>query len=192
MPALANPKHEIVCQELAKGARYLDAYEKGGYKRNPSTASQFVKRPAIKARVKEIQEQRVEKQTEMEIVVSKNVAQKLGITKEKIIQALWFNANRCLRGQPILDENGIQTGQYSGKPDSAGANNALKLVGMECYGMFIERVEIGGPGDFSRLTDEELAKRALDDANALGLPAEATEALLLTFQPQEPSESSED
>ena len=27
--------------------------------------------------------------------------------------------------------------------------------------MFIERVEIGGPGDFSRLTDEELAKLGL-------------------------------
>jgi hypothetical protein len=28
-----------------------------------------------------------------------------------------------------------------------------------------------------------LAKRVLEDATALGLPAEATEALLLTFQP---------
>jgi hypothetical protein len=124
----------------------------------------------------------------LEIETSEQVAKSLGITKHKIISALWFNAQRCLRGQPVLDENGVQTGQYSGKPDSNGANTALKLVGMECYGMFIERVEIGGPGDFSRLTDQELAKRALDDATALGLPAEATEALLLTFQPQEPSE----
>lgn len=183
MPILPNPRHEKIAQELAKGSKKLDAYVSGGFKRNAASATNFAKRPEIEARVKEIREKRIEREESLEIVTSQRVAQKLEITKEKIIQSLWWNAQRCLRGQPVLDENGIQTGKYSGKPDSAGANNALKLVGMECFGMFIERVEIGGPGDFSRMTDEELAKRAFEDAAALGLPAEATEALMLTFQP---------
>lgn len=181
MPALANPKHEIISQELAKGARYLDAYEKGGFQRNAATASKFVKRPDIQARVREIQESRIK----TEFDASENAARALGINKKWVLQRLQFNAERCLRGQPLLDANGIQTGKYSGRPDAGGANKALHLIGLE-LGMFVERHEIGGPGDFSRLTDDELAKRAFDDAAALGLPAEAAEAVLLTFQPQEP------
>lgn len=186
MPILTNPKYEKIAQELAKGTGVLESYVKGGFSAHASNATSFSKRPIIAERVREIQEARIKRQTDLDIETSEQVATSLGITKHKIISSLWWNANRCLRGQPVLDENNIQTGQYSGKPDSAGANNALKLLGMECYGMFIERVEIGGPGDFSRLTDDELAKRAFDDAAALGLPAEAVEALLLTFQPQEP------
>lgn len=186
MPILPNPKHELIAQELAKGTRKIDAYVAGGYKRNAASATNFAKRPEVAARVKEIQDKRLDHQTRMEMVTSQHVADKLEITKEKIIQGLWYNAQRCLRGQPVLDENGVQTGKFSGRPDANGANNALKLVGMECFGMFIERVEIGAPGDFSRLTDDELAKRVLDDGAALGFPDEVTEVLKLTFQPLEP------
>jgi hypothetical protein len=178
MPALAKPPYEIIAQELAKGARYLDAYEKGGFKRHAASACKFVRRPEIIARVKEIQESRIK----TEFDASENAAKSLGIDKRWVLERLRFNAERALRGQPILDENGVQTGKFTGRPDGSTANQALKLIGME-LGMFIERHEIGAPGDFSRLTDDELAKRALDDAAALGLPAEATEALMLTFSP---------
>lgn len=181
MPALSNPKHEIIAQELARGASYLDSYTKGGFKRTASSASKFVKQPHIVARVKEIQESRIK----TEFDASENAAKSLGIDKRWVLERLRFNAERALRGQPLLDESGVQTGKFTGRPDGATANQSLKLIGME-LGMFIERHEIGAPGDFSRLTDEELAKRAMDDAAALGLPAEATEALMLTFQPLEP------
>ena len=186
MPILANPKHEVVAQALARGLLIKDAYSSGGFKYNKASATLFCQRPEIRARVKEIQLARMK----TEFDASENAAKALGIDKKWVLQRLQYSAERALRGQPILDANGVQTGRFTGRPDGNAANQALKLIGME-LGMFIERHEIGGPGDFSRLTDEELAKRALEDASALGLPAEATEALLLTFQPLA-QESSDD
>jgi phage terminase small subunit len=182
MPILANPKHEIIAQQLAKGTGIVDAYAAGGYARTAPSATKFAQRPEIRARVKEIQQARIK----TEFDASENAAKALGIDKKWVLERLRWNAERCLRGQPVFDANGFQIpGKFTGRPDAGGANQALRLIGME-LGMFIERHEIGGPGDFSRLTDEELAKRALDDAAALGLPAEATEALLLTFGPSAP------
>ena len=181
MPALPNPKHEIVAQELAKGTRIMDAYAAGGFARTGASATKFAQRPEIRERVQEIQQRRIQK----EEVASENAAKSLGLDKRWVLERLKYSAERCLRGQPMLDAQGVQIpGRFTGKPDAHGANQALRLIGME-LGMFIERHEIGGPGDFSRLTDEDLAKRVLEDATALGLPAEATEALLLTFQPGE-------
>lgn len=181
MPTLINAKYEIFAQELSKGARYIDAYEKAGFKRSAGAASQLNRRPEIKKRIQEIQQARIK----TEFDASENAARALGIDKKWVLERLRFNAERALRGQPVFDENGVQTGKFTGRPDGATANRALQLIGME-LGMFIERHEIGGPGDFSRLTDAELAAKALEDASALGLSAEATEALLLTFQAQEP------
>jgi len=96
---------------------------------------------------------------------------------------LKYNAERCLRGQPVFDEAGVQIpGQFTGKPDAAGANRALHLIGLE-LGMFLERHEIGGPGDFGRLSDEELLSEIKGSAAALGVPADVIEQLLVTFQP---------
>jgi phage terminase small subunit len=179
MPALPNPKYEIVAQELAKGSQIVDAYATAGFRRSPPSATKFAQRPQIRERVQEIQRSRIK----TEFDASENAAKALNIDKKWVLERLKFNAERCLRGQPVMDENGHHIpGRFTGKPDAHGANQALRLIGME-LGMFIERHEIGGPGDFSRLTDEDLAKRVLEDATALGLPAEATEALLLTFQP---------
>ena len=192
MPVLPKPRDEKLAQNLARGDMTIRAAFTGaGFSYDPSRATKHCQQPHIQARVLELRETRAKKTMEMEVETSAAVAKKLGITKEAIIQRLWYNAERCLRGQPLLDANGVQTGKFSGRPDAAGAAQSLRLVGMECFGMFVERQEIGGPGDFSRLTDEELTKRALDDAAALGLPAEATEALLLTFQGTDGTENND-
>ncbi len=54
MPALSNPKHERVAQELAKGKTQAEAYVLAGYKPNESHASRLVSNGKIKARVAEI------------------------------------------------------------------------------------------------------------------------------------------
>lgn len=186
MPALIKAKWELIAQSLAKGSTVKDAFIAGGYNYDPAQATRMCQRPQIRARVSEILETRVS----IERVANEDAAKALGIDKKWVLERLKFNCERALRGQPVLDANGVQTGKYTGRPDGATANNALKLIGME-LGMFIERHEIGGPGDFSRMTDEELAKRAFEDAAALGLPAEATEALMLTFQPVVDGQSEE-
>jgi len=183
MPALLNPKHEQVCQERAKGSNQTKAYSSVGFSDNPKAAHLFFKRTEVIARVREIQNDRIKR----DFNASENAARSLGIDKRWVLERLRFNAERCLRGQPVVDVNGVHTGKFTGKPDAMGANRALHLIGLE-LGMFIERHEIGGPGDFARLSDDELAARVEADAAALGLPQEATEALLLTFQPTEPDE----
>lgn len=188
MPILPNQRWEIAAQERAKGTSITEAHEKAGFNRNPKAAHTFFTNPAIRARIKEIQNDRIK----TEFDASDNAARSLGVTKRWVLERLKYNAERCLRGQPMLDTNGVQIpGKFTGKPDAMGANRALHLIGLE-LGMFIERHEIGGPGDFARLSDDELAARVEADAAALGLPQEATEALLLTFQPSEPDEPEED
>lgn len=186
MPLLPDPKHEKIVQAFVKNPDQLAAYTSVGFKPNAPVASRFFARPEIKARIAEVRALRSKLAEEREIESSAEAARKLGITKVKILQMLLFNAEACLRGAPILDGKGNPTGKYTGIPTNpAAGNQALKLLGMESHNMFIEKVEVGGPGDFARLTDEELAARAEADAAALGLSPEATEALMLTFQPEE-------
>lgn len=187
MPALPDPRHEKIVQAYAKGnLAQTDAYKLGGYKASPQSACTFFARPEVKQRLKEVRELRTRLAAERDVETSAEAAKKLGITKTKILEALWVNARLCLRGAPIYDEKGQPTGKFRETPSNPSAGNqALKLLGMEAFGMFVERLEVGGPGDFARLSDEELAARVEADAAALGLPADATEALMLTFQPGE-------
>src|ERR1700744_3699004 len=129
MPALPDPRHEKVVQSYLKGMGQLEAYVAAGFKKNANVASKFFTRPEIKKRISEITELR-EKRFLQEVEVSADVAKKLGITKEKIITALWVNADRCMRGDPILDEKGQPTGKYTGGTNPSAANQALKLIGM--------------------------------------------------------------
>jgi hypothetical protein len=192
MPVLPNPKHERAAQNFAKGNMLIiDAYTDAGFERSTSAATQFFKKPHIAARIAEIRAvlaKVVQNKLEKEIQTSHGVALRLGITKEKIISALWYNANRCLRGQPVLDPaTGEQIpGRFTGQPDARGANQALKLLGLECHGMFIEKLEIGGPGDFSRLSDDEFEVKFREEALAVGLPEDAV-AGLLTYEPSDES-----
>jgi phage terminase small subunit len=54
MPVLANPKHELFAQELAKGRTQVQAYEKAGYKPSDSNSTKLAGRPEVQARVAEI------------------------------------------------------------------------------------------------------------------------------------------
>lgn len=185
MPALKNPRHEKIVQAHHKGKSKVDAYAEGGFSPHRSNAVKFFDKPEIKKRSQELTDLK-EKVFLQQVEVSADVAKRLGITKERILSALWLNASACLRGAPLLDKDGKQTGQYNGVPSNpAAANQALKLIGLECHGMFVEKLEVGNPGDFARLTDDELRARVEADAQALGMEAEATEALMLTFQPEE-------
>lgn len=190
MPILPKARDEKLAQNLAKGSMLMhEAHTDAGFKsKQPADISRKCNQDHIQARVQELRGMRakvIQRVMTQEIESSHGIALRLGITKEKIIQSLWFNANRCLRGQPVLDENGVQTGKYSGKPDANGFNQAIKLIGLECHGMFVEKLEIGSPGDFSRMNDEEFEKAFQEEALAAGLPQDAV-AGLLTYSPEEP------
>jgi hypothetical protein len=58
-----------------------------------------------------------------------------------------------MQAEAHRDGNGKPIGEYS--YNGAVANRALELLGKE-LGMFIDRKEVGSPGEFERMTDEEL------------------------------------
>lgn len=92
-----------------------------------------------------------------------DIQQKTGITKEWVTERLRVVAERCLQTEPVLNRKGLPVMVET--PDggmavafefnSMGANRALELIGKE-LGMFVERKEVGEPGDFERLGDDEL------------------------------------
>jgi hypothetical protein len=75
------------------------------------------------------------------------------------------NANRAMQAQAVLDAEGKPTGEF--RYNGAVANRALELLGIE-IGMFIDRHEIGEPGEFARMTDDELQVYLVEKFKALG------------------------
>lgn len=58
-----------------------------------------------------------------------------------------------MEAEAVLDAEGKPTGEY--KYNGSVANRALELLGKE-RGMFIDRKEVGGPGDFAAMSDADL------------------------------------
>ena len=74
-------------------------------------------------------------------------------------------------------DNGHPTGRFDGKTNLRAATDALRLCA-DFKGMRIQRVELGGPGDFARMTDDELDMALVEQAKGLGLPEEAVTRLI--------------
>ena len=75
-----------------------------------------------------------------------------------MLNRLIENVERAMQAQPVLDAKGVPTGEY--RYEGSVANRALELLGKE-QGMFVDRKEIGKPGAFDALDDEEL-ERAIE------------------------------
>ena len=152
MPVLTNPQYEIFAQEIAKGSTASDAQVVAGYAANRGNAANRAKHPEIRARVAEIL-------TERQAMHSAAVAvavQRLSLTKEWVIEGLMENAQRALQRQAVLDDDGQPIGEYHYQ--GTVANRAFELLGKE-LGMFIERREVGQPGEFAgieNMSAEEL------------------------------------
>jgi hypothetical protein len=193
MPVLPKAKDEKLAQLIARGNHTLvAACREAGYSQDSAQVTKKTGQSHIQERIAELRLMRdrvVQRVMDQEVESSAAVAKKLGITREKIIQALWFNGQRCLRGTPVLDENGVQTGQYKGRPDASGANQAFRLLGQECFNMFVEKLEIGSPGDFSRLSDDEFNEKFKEEALAAGLPEDAVVGLLEFKPPDDGTEN---
>jgi phage terminase small subunit len=94
------------------------------------------------------------------------VADKLEISQEWVIERLVENVDRAMQAVEVKDAKGNGTGEY--KYDGGVANRALELVGKH-LGMFIERSEVGKPGEFDDLNLDQKRERAVAIARQLGL-----------------------
>lgn len=157
MPALRNSKHEDFAQFVASGDNASAAYRKAGY--NPSdsaigvAAYQLRNRPEVAARIEELQERKIVR----EVQATQKAIERTALTKEFVINSLILNVRKALQLEHVLDKNGEPTFRYEGSV----ANRALELLGRE-MGMFIDRKEVGAPGEFAEL-DAEGLKQAIAD-----------------------------
>jgi phage terminase small subunit len=165
MTALTNPKHERFAQELAKGKTAEEAYQVAGFKPNRGNATTLKHKQSILIRVSELLAER-------EVVHAQATADAIkstALTKEWVIETLKENVARAMQAKPAkTDDDGEAVGEY--QYQGSVANRALELLGKE-LGMFIERKEVGRPGDFENMNADQLREYIRREAEELGLGA---------------------
>ncbi len=119
-------------------------------KKRAAILAGYSEKTAAEAASRMLKDERVKKLIEEYM---SEAAEKLGITQEKVLDALWSNAQRCRQEEPVLDREGNPIGQY--KFDSSGANKALELVGRHLQ-MFVDKKEIA-----ATVTHEDALKKLM-------------------------------
>lgn len=158
---LKNAKHEHFCQLVSNGESAPRAYVLAGYSENGAEqgSSRLLKNVEVCSRVAHLR--KFKEKAHADAVVK--AVEASGLTKEWIIAQLMDNVAMAKAAEPVLDNEGNPIGEY--KTNLAAANKSLELLGKE-IGMFIDRKEVGQPGDFDKVDDDEL-ERSIDEANAL-------------------------
>lgn len=164
MPVLKNPKWELFAQELAKGTTADEAYQLAGYKPNRGNAATLKQNQSILDRVNALLAER----EKMHGQSTSKAIERAALTKEWVITRLMDNALVALGEVPV------RVSQEEGKPaveefarEAPAANRALELLGKE-LGMFVDRREIGKPGQFSQMSEHELDDFIAQRKAALG------------------------
>lgn len=195
MPVLSNPKHEIFAQELAKGKSAEEAHALAGYSQNRGNAATLKKNESILNRVAEL----LARRETIEVAATERAIERLAITKEAVLGELakigFANMADYMRvgpdGDPCLDFSSLTRDQSAalvevtvedfkdGRGEEARDVRRIKfkladkkgaLVDLGKHlGLFIERHEHGGPGDFDNLSDTELETAMREKAAALGV-----------------------
>jgi len=176
MPVLKRTHWEIAAVARANGATQQEAYEGMGLKYNAGAASRFFSRPDIAGRIEEIQAEREEVRRQAANRAVKHEA----MDRAFVLQYLRGTVASAMRGDPVYKRNGDPLLDANGnqvyRPDRQSALRGLHLIGQD-IGMFVQRTEVGGPGDFARMTDEELNAKLVEMALQLGLPEPAVKAI---------------
>jgi hypothetical protein len=143
---LANHRRELFAQLLVQGFTAVDAYEKAGYKRHDGNACTLAKHPEVQVRLEEI---RGELSADFPLGTSA-IAARANVTPESL-----KNEAEEVRVQAMAN------GQLS------AAINAIKEKGV-LSGKRVERSEVGGPGEFDHMSDEELHAEIMREIAELG------------------------
>lgn len=98
--------------------------------------------------------------------------EKTALTKQWVIERLVENVERAMQAKEVMTSDDTGTGEY--QYNGTVANRALELLGKE-MGMFIERREVGEPGEFDRMTEEELREFLAQDEAVIVLPVEGSD-----------------
>lgn len=144
MPILKNQRHERFAQEVIKGQSLVQAYVAAGYKYHSGNAADLRAKQSVSARIEELQ-------AEIAAKIAENLAS-TPITRDNVLKELAKLAFSQIGPQ------GVST-----KDKRAALVNIAQIEGM-----IVERHEHGRAGDFSALTEPELAEQIKQQAEALG------------------------
>ena len=155
---------------LATGKSVWDSYILVGFKgKVHSAASSVAKRADIKARVVELQATQHRK----EIQSSERAIEQAAIDKGWVVQRAKYIVELGIRGgAPIMGRDGKPTGEFSGKPNLNAAVKSLALLA-SMGGFVVHRHEVGQPGEWGRLTEEELDAKLIEVGEAIGIEGPA-------------------
>jgi hypothetical protein len=107
-------------------------------------------------------------------------ANEAGLDEAWILKRLKYLTDISLQGRPIMN-SGVPTGERT-KPDGPTAVKCLTLAA-KIKGMLVHRHEVGDPGEFARMTDDELDASLRAQGMAMGLPEDAIEKMLSRLEP---------
>lgn len=154
MPHELTEQQARFCEAYAETPNGAQAAIAAGYAKGSAkiTASRLLTNANVKARIAEL---RSEQQ------------RRTAITADWVIERLVQNADRAMQAVPVLDNQGMPTGEY--KYEGSVANRALELIGKH-YGMFTDKLKIEVV-DVTELSDEDLL--AITSAQGVGRGGEA-------------------
>jgi phage terminase small subunit len=171
----------MFCQNLAKGMSDTDAYERAGYVRDDGNACHLSQKPHIRARVQELMEKAGKRAEitaarvlqEMAKLAFYNPADYIKIDEDgsAIVDLSKLDRDQAAAITEVISERG-EDGKVKTRIKLADKKAALVELGRH-FGLWIERVEHGRPGDFSDIqSTEELIEKIRtelgpDDADAL-------------------------
>jgi hypothetical protein len=123
------------------------AYAEAGYKRNKDNASRLKAKDSISARVRELQEQKV---------------QRFVLSRQYVLDAVIENAEKALGRKPVkIGKAGEEREVYVYRGDVA--NTAIRLAGIE-LAMFVEKKAVHHTSKLSQLSDAELLEVLIKEA----------------------------
>lgn len=170
MPALKNPRHENLAFLLAAGKSQWVAAKEAGYRvadGDTGTATRYANHPDVIVRKAEI----IRERHEAERAKTDKALADASIDKGYVVSRLKYLADRSIRGtKPVHNEEGEITGWLPAHSDGAVAHSCLRTLA-QMGGYLIEKVEVGQPGDFARLSDEDLVKEMVLIGESIGIPA---------------------
>jgi hypothetical protein len=146
MTVLANNRRELFAQLLFQGFSAVDAYEKAGYKRHDGNACTLANHPEVLARLEEIRGEGEQGWP----VGTRAIAARANVTVETLID-----------DSEKVFQRAMEIGQLS------AANTAIKGKGI-LSGKWIERAEVGTPGEYETMTDGELERQIMERLARLG------------------------
>ncbi len=162
MARLRNPRQERFARLVAAGVEPNSAYGQAGYRSGGSgkRAEAVAVRPGVAARIEEL-----ERAWTLEDPADDAKRPAEGPGRAWVVARLVETAERALQAVPVTDRKGEPTGEFTYQ--GSVALRALELLGRE-LGMFSDRKE-PPEGGVEALSDEDLERRALRLAQALGV-----------------------